>query len=189
MELKDYASISGKSGLFKIVKPTRNGVIVESIDESRKKIIASASNRISVLEEISLYTNTGEGSIPLKDVFKRIYQEFKDDPGVTGSSSSDELKAFLEYIEPEYDKEKVYVSDIKKIVNWYLILLKYYPEIFEEEEEKEEPKEKENTEAKGNSEEPENETKPSAPPKKADSPSPEKESKKTSSPASEKKKS
>lgn len=142
MELKDFAAISGKGGLFKVIKPTRSGIIVETIDEHKKKMVASASNRISILEEISLYTNTPEGAIPLKDVFLKIYEEFKDDTGLTGSSSPEELSAFIEHLVPEYDKEKVYVSDIKKIVSWYNILTKYHPEIFEEamEEEKTEQK-------------------------------------------------
>jgi len=142
MDLKDFAAISGKGGLFKVVKPTRSGIIVETIDEQKKKMVASASNRISILEEISLYTNTTEGAIPLKDVLLKIYEEFKDDTGLGGNSSPEELTAFIEHLVPEYDKEKVYVSDIKKIVTWYNILIKYHPEIFEqalEEDKKEEP--------------------------------------------------
>lgn len=147
MELKDFAAISGKGGLFRVIKPTRSGIIVETVDDKQKKMVASASNRISVLEEISLYTNTSEGAIPLRDVFLKIYEEFKDDTGVTGSASPEELTAFIEHLVPEYDKEKVYVSDIKKIVSWYNILIKYHPEIFEQalkeeaEEQKEENKE------------------------------------------------
>ncbi len=133
MELKDFAAISGKGGLFKVIKPTRSGIIVESIDENKKKMVASASNRISILEEISLYTNTSEGAIPLKEVMLKIYEEFKDDTGLTSSSSTQELTAFIEHLVPEYDKEKVYASDIKKIVTWYHILVKYHPEIFEQE--------------------------------------------------------
>ncbi len=145
MELKDFAAISGKGGLFRVVKPTRSGVIVETVDDQKKKMVASASNRISILEEISLYTNTPDGAIPLKDVFLKIYEEFKDDTGLTSSSSPEELTAFIEHLVPDYDKEKVYVSDIKKIVSWYNILIKSHPEIFEQalKEEKEPQEEKE----------------------------------------------
>jgi len=144
MDLKDFAAISGKGGLFRVVKPTRSGIIVESIDENKKKMVASASNRISILEEISLYTNTAEGAIPLKDVMQKIYEEFKDDTGLTSSSSPQELTAFIEHLVPEYDKEKVYASDIKKIVTWYNILIKYHPEIFEQKQQEEEKSGKEN---------------------------------------------
>lgn len=138
MELKDIAVISGKGGLFKTLKPTRTGVIVESIDEKKSRFAVNANSRISVLEEISLYTTTEEGSTPLKKIFKKIYDEFKEDPGVTQSSSPEELKAFMKHIEPEYDEEKVYVSDIKKLVNWYQILMNHYPEVITAPEKKEE---------------------------------------------------
>lgn len=128
MELKEIAVISGKSGLFKVLKPTRTGVIVESIDEKKSKFAVNANVRVSVLEEISLYTTNEEGSVPLKTIFKRIYDEFKDDPGVSQSSSPEELRAFIKHVEPNYDEEKVYVSDIKKLVNWYQIIMQHYPE-------------------------------------------------------------
>lgn len=128
MDLKEIASISGKGGLFKIVKPTRSGVIVESLDEKAARMVATASHRISVLKEISIYTTDAEGSAPLEQVFHTIHKEFGEDPGIDGSSSSEELKAFLQHILPEYDRERVYVSDIKKLVAWYKILLQYAPD-------------------------------------------------------------
>lgn len=128
MDLKEIASISGKGGLFRIVKPTRSGVIVESLDDKAARMVATANHRISVLKEISIYTNDAEGSAPLEDVLHTIYKEFGDDPGIDSSSSSEELKAFLQHILPEYDRDRVYVSDIKKLVGWYKILLQYAPE-------------------------------------------------------------
>lgn len=128
MDLKEIASISGKGGLFRIVKPTRSGVIVESLDDKAARMVATANHRISVLKEISIYTNDAEGSAPLEDVLQTIYKEFGDDPGVDSSSSSEELKAFLQHILPDYDRDRVYVSDIKKLVGWYKILLQFAPE-------------------------------------------------------------
>lgn len=128
MDLKEIASVSGKGGLFKIVKPTRTGVILESMDEKASRLVATANHRISVLKEISVYTNTSEGSVPLEEVFQTIYKEFGDDPGIDSSSSPEELKAFLQHILPDYDRDRVYVSDIKKMVSWYKILLTYAPE-------------------------------------------------------------
>ena len=145
MDLKDFAAISGKGGLFKVLKPTRSGIIVETIDEKRKKMVASASNRISILEEISLYTNTAEGAIPLKDVFEKIYEEFKDDTGLSSSSEPEEFMSFIEHLVPDYDREKVYVSDIKKIVTWYNILTKYYPEVLTKKDDSESSSEEEAT--------------------------------------------
>jgi hypothetical protein len=134
MELKEIAAISGKSGLYRILKPTRSGVIVESLDELRSKIVAGASNKISILQEISIYTTSAEGSVPLKDVLVKIYGEFGDDPGVNQNSSSEELKAFVKHVVPDYDEDRVYVSDMKKLLAWYQILVKFAPEVFTEQE-------------------------------------------------------
>lgn len=131
MELKDIASISGKGGLFKIVSPTKSGVILESLDDAKAKLVASSNQRISVLSEISIYTNTKEGSTPLIEVFQKIKKDFGNDLGVDGESDGAELKAFLKSVLPDFDESRVYVSDIKKLVKWYSIILKQAPEAFE----------------------------------------------------------
>jgi hypothetical protein len=130
MDLKDIASVSGKSGLYKIVKPTRTGVILETIDEHKIKIIANANNRVSLLKEISVYTNGEESSKPLENIFEKIHEKFGTKLTVDPRSSPKELSTFLEEVIPDYDKEKVYASDIKKIVNWYGTLIHHYPERF-----------------------------------------------------------
>jgi hypothetical protein len=144
MDYSELASVAGKGGLYKVVKPTRTGVILESLDESKQKLIAGATQRISVLSDISIYTTTQDGSVPLEEVFKKIQKEFKDDLGVTPTSDADELKAFIKHIIPEYDPSRVYVSDIKKVINWYASVSKYAPDLLEEkkEEKKEQPKAK-----------------------------------------------
>lgn len=131
MDLKEIASVAGKGGLFSVVKPTRTGVILESMDEKKAKMVANANSRVSVLEEISIYTTSADGSVPLKEVFQTIYKEFGNDTGVSSTSSGDELHAFLKHVLPDYDADRVYVSDIKKLVSWYNILLNNRPELFE----------------------------------------------------------
>ena len=98
-------------------------------------MIAGMNNRISVLEEISIYTKTNDGSTPLKEVMQAIYKEFGDDPGIESNSDGEELKAFIKHILPEYDESRVYVSDIKKVVNWYGILLQEAPDLLKQKEE------------------------------------------------------
>ena len=143
MELKEIAAVSGKPGLFKVVKPTRTGLILESLDGNNTKIVTGPHHRVSLLHEISIYTEEYDKTIPLDEIFKKINQEFGDDPGVDGKSDSDELKAFMGHIVPDYDRDKVYVSDMKKLVNWYGILIKLAPELFaEKKEEKPESEEK-----------------------------------------------
>lgn len=141
MDYSDIASVAGKGGLFKIVKPTRTGVILESLDDKKQKLVASATQRISVLSDISIFTTDQEGSRPLEEVFRQINTEFGDDPGVTSTSDPDELKAFIKHIIPDYDPDRVYVSDIKKVVNWYSVLRKNAPELLEEKPKAQEPEE------------------------------------------------
>ena len=129
MTLSDIAALAGKGGLFKILKPTRTGVILESLDEKKAKLIAGTQHRISVLEEISIYTTTGDGSVPLSEIFPKIKDEFDDDPGLDKNADADEYKAFLKHILPEFDEDRVYPSDIKKLVAWYKILYQYAPEV------------------------------------------------------------
>lgn len=129
MELKELVSVAGKSGLFRILKPSRASVIVETLDVDRKKLVISANNRISVLDEISIYTNTTEGSTPLSDVLQIIYREFGEEQAFDGEATNSEYLSFFQSILPNYDRDRVYASDIKKIVKWYYILLKEAPHL------------------------------------------------------------
>jgi Domain of unknown function (DUF5606) len=133
MELTEIASISGKGGLFKVLKPGKSGVLLESMDAAKTRIVASASQRLSLLSEISIYTTTKEGTVPLEEVLKKINQEYKNDLGVDGNSDGNELKAFLKSVLPTFDEDRVYVSDVKKLVKWYAILQEQAPEVFAEE--------------------------------------------------------
>jgi hypothetical protein len=130
MELSEIASISGKGGLFKVLKPGKSGVLLESLDATKTRIVATATQRLSLLSEISIYTTTKEGTVALQDVLKKIYKDFNNDLGVDGNSDGVELKAFLKSVLPEYDEDRVYVSDIKKLVKWYSVLLEQIPEFF-----------------------------------------------------------
>jgi len=120
MDLKDFLSISGKPGLYKNVGPSKNGVIVESIPDG-KRITAFAHERISSLAEISIFT-TGE-DIPLVDVFKKTYEIYEGKKSIEANAGASELTAFMEKVLPEYDRERVYNSDIKKVVAWYNLLV------------------------------------------------------------------
>ena len=143
MDFKDIAAVSGKGGLFKVVKPTKTGVILESLDDSKAKLVTNLNQKVSVLAEISVYSTGEQETVALNEVFLKIKDEFDDDPGVDKNSDPDELKSFLAHILPDYDRERVYVSDIKKIVNWYQIIYQFAPELLIEipEETKEETKE------------------------------------------------
>lgn len=132
MKFNEIATISGKPGLYKILKPTRGGVILESMDDKKGKLIAGPNYKVSVLAEISMYTMTEEGATPLENILKSIEKEFKGDVGLDADADTDELKAFLKHVLPDFDEEKVYPSDIKKLIAWYKIIRKHAPEVLED---------------------------------------------------------
>jgi hypothetical protein len=136
MKLKDILAISGKSGLFKFISQGRNGIIVESFDDHKRTVVPSSA-KVSALEDIAIFTDAEE--VPLGEVFKKLFEKESGKPTIDHKSSPEELKALLESILPNYDRERVYVSDMKKLVHWYNLLLSLNLIIVDEEpEEKEE---------------------------------------------------
>lgn len=135
MEFSDLASVSGKSGLFKVVKPTRSGAILETLDGTGKKFVVGMSSKLSLMSDISIYTTDDDGSVPLKEVLQKIHKEFSGDTGLSSGSEPDELKSFLKFILPNYDESRVYVSDIKKLINWYHQIAELDEKLFADKEE------------------------------------------------------
>jgi hypothetical protein len=129
MNFKDIATVAGKPGLYKILKPTRSGVVLESLDEKKTKLVAGMAQRVSILSDISIYTLTEAGAEPLESVMKKIEAEYKGDTGVESTSPEAELRAFLKSVLPEFDDARVYTSDIKKLVSWYKIIRTNSPEV------------------------------------------------------------
>jgi len=131
MDLQKILSVSGKPGLYKIIGQTKSGVIAEGLLD-KKRIPVFATDKMSSLEDIRIFTE--DGDVPLKDVFKNIYdKESAGQTTVTGKDSNDALKQYFNEILPDYDKERVYVSDIKKVISWYNLLLENEILNFEEE--------------------------------------------------------
>ena len=139
MDLKDILAISGKPGLFKHLSKSKNGVIVESLID-QKRMHAFASDKISALQDIAIYTE-GE-DMPLIDVLKRIFEKENGGASINHKSSGEELKKYFAEALPEYDKDRVYVSDIKRVINWYNILQKLGLVDLEEDKDEEKPEEK-----------------------------------------------
>jgi hypothetical protein len=150
IKLKDILSISGKGGLFKFIAQARNGIVVESI-EDEKRHVAPATARVSSLEDIAIFTHDDE--IPLSDIFMMIHDKSDGSESLSHKSPTDELKNFFLELVPEYVEERVYVSDIKKVFQWYNQLHSHdLLEVVEKEEEKEK-EEKEPEEEKAEKEE------------------------------------
>ena len=120
MELKDILAISGQPGLFRYVAQSRNGFIVESLIDG-KRMNASASSRISAVTEISMYTE-GE-DIPLAEVFTKMYDYTKGEQGPSIKEGNARLKEFFGVVVPDFDRERVHDSDIKKAVSWFNMLV------------------------------------------------------------------
>lgn len=131
MTLKEIAAVSGTSGLFRVVGPARSGFLMETLDEKKSRSVTPASGKVSVLEEISIFTTTAEGTEPLAGVLVRIKGLFGDALPVTHDSAPEELRAFMSKVLPEHDERRVYQSDIRKLVRWYGILTRFAPEVLE----------------------------------------------------------
>ncbi len=132
MSLSGIISVSGLPGLHKILSHTKNGLIVESLDDGKRRPIY-ASQKVSALDDISIYTK--EDDIPLTDVFKLIFDKEKGKTSLDHKLDSSELRTYLSDVLKDIDQDRVYNSDISKLFQWYNILVEKDLLIIEEEEE------------------------------------------------------
>lgn len=134
--LKEILSIAGKPGLQRLISNASNAIIVESLIDG-KRFPAYSNSKIIALEDISIYTENED--MPLKEVFKRIYDKENGKPAINHKESQEKITAYFNEIVPEYDKERVYISDIRKIIQWYNLLVSREILNFEQEQETEKP--------------------------------------------------
>jgi hypothetical protein len=115
-------TVSGKPGLFQLLSQGRNMFIVEAVDATKKRTPVYNSDKVVMLDDIAIYTDTEE--VPLRDVFAKIYEK---ENGVLQfdikAATPEELVAYFETVMPDYDRERVYLTHIKKIYSWYNILV------------------------------------------------------------------
>lgn len=121
MSLEKILSISGKPGLYQLKAQTRTGLLAESLVDG-KKISISTRQNVSLLSEIAIYTLTEE--VPLREVFSKIAERENGGEAISHKSSKDELEEYFFNVLPDYDEDRVYASDIKKVVQWYNLLTK-----------------------------------------------------------------
>jgi len=120
MGLDKILSIAGKPGLYKVVAQTRSGFVAESLID-KKKVSVNMQSNVSVLSEIAIYTLTEE--LPLRDVFKKIKDKENGKPtSISHKDSKEVLEEYFFEVLPDYDEDRVYASDIKKVVQWYNLL-------------------------------------------------------------------
>jgi len=121
MEFNKIISVAGKPGLFHAISQTKTGFIVESLVDKKRFPIPSTNN-VSLLENIAIYTY--EEEVPLLTVFKTIYEKNEGKETISHKESGQKLTAYFSEILPEYDEERVYTSNIKKVIQWYNLLVK-----------------------------------------------------------------
>ncbi|CAI8405736.1 MAG: DUF5606 domain-containing protein [Schleiferiaceae bacterium] len=121
MELRTVLSIAGKPGLFHLIAHRKNGVVVESLIDGQRTSIPATAN-VSSLGDIAIYTY--EEEVPLREVFKAMAEVTEGKEALSHKSSKNELEDFFGEVLPKFDQERVYASDIKKVVQWFNILVK-----------------------------------------------------------------
>ena len=121
--LKTILSISGKPGLYQLISQGKNMLMVESVSAEKKRFPAYGNEKIISLADIAMYTNDAE--VPLRDVLESIKE--KENAGTASidpkKATAEELRAYLTEVLPDFDRERVYMTDIKKLISWYNILV------------------------------------------------------------------
>ncbi len=119
MSVEKILAISGKPGLYELKVQTRTGFVAESLIDGKKMTVGMRSN-VSLLSEISVYTYDGE--IKLSEVFRAIAEKEDNGPSLSHKEDNAKLESYFREVLPEFDEDRVYASDIKKILNWYNML-------------------------------------------------------------------
>ena len=120
MNLESIISVTGKPGLYKVLSQIKNGLVVESIVDGKKMPI-HATDKVSALSDISIYTN--DGDMPLADIFEVIFKKTEGKVAVNHKANAAELKNFMAEVVPNYDEDRVYNSDLKKLFQWFNMLV------------------------------------------------------------------
>lgn len=118
MNLKDYLAVSGLPGIFRMVASRNNGLIIEDLDEGKRRFVSSRKHQFTPLESIAIYTDDGD-STELKNVFSNMLEQLEDNPPVNPNGPTEELKEYFTDVLPTYDKNRVHTGDIKKVVKWF----------------------------------------------------------------------
>ena len=116
IDLTGIISISGQPGLFKIVAQSKNGIIVESLSD-KKRVNVYASTKVSTLSDISMFT-TGDDK-PIEEIMTSVFEKEKGSAAIDNKADDKAIEKYFSEILPEYDKERVYVSNMRKLINWY----------------------------------------------------------------------
>ena len=120
MVLKDYVAVSGLPGLYKLIATRSNGLLLQEIDSDKTKFASSRKHQFTPLESVAIYTDTD--STELTVIFDRIMENENDTPLPESNASKEAYFDYFSEIVPDYDKDRVLISDVKKVVKWYKYL-------------------------------------------------------------------
>jgi len=120
MEFNKIIAVSGKSGLFKVISQSKSAIIVAGLGDDKRAAI-SATQNVSLLENIAIYTY--EEDIPLLKVLKAMFEKTEGKEAISHKESGKKLEAFFAEVLPDYDAERVYTSNIKKVIQWFNLLV------------------------------------------------------------------
>lgn len=121
MEFNKIISITAKPGLYQVVSQSKNAIIVEALAD-KKRVAINATQNVSLLENIAIYTY--EEDMPLLQIFKAMYTKTEGKEAISHKESQKNVTAFFAEVIPNYDDERVYASNIKKVIQWFNILVK-----------------------------------------------------------------
>ena len=120
MEFSKIISVAGKPGLFQVISQSKNAIIVQGINDAKRVAINTTQN-VSLLENIAIYTY--EEDLPLLEVFKAMSEKTNGEKAISHKESGNKLTSFFAEVLPNYDDERVYTSNIKKVIQWFNILI------------------------------------------------------------------
>ncbi len=122
MNLKDLVVVTGMPGIQRIAANRSNGMMIEDIDTGKVRFAPIRKHQFSPLESISVFTDDEEDSVALKDVLQNMLDKAGEHPPVSVGSKAEELRGYFSLVQPNHDKDRVHISDIKKIIRWYHFL-------------------------------------------------------------------
>ena len=121
MNFDEFMAVNGLPGLYQMVANRSNGLIIEELSSGKRRFASSRKYQFTPLASIGIYTDDGE-ALELKKVFRNMQDQYEDNPPVDANVSTEELREYFIDILPNYDKDRVRTSDIKKVIRWFIFL-------------------------------------------------------------------
>jgi len=122
MSLEKLVVVGGISGVHKVAANRSNGLIIEDLDTGKKRFAPSRKHQFTPLESITIYTDDEDETLELSKVFQNMFAKLEETPLVAHNATNDDLKAYFAEIIPNYDRDRVYIGDMKKMVKWFKFL-------------------------------------------------------------------